>query len=391
MQRMACYRDAPVRAARCTEQATFEQERAYPEKSPKAHCTIFEPEHELSYMESVRVLHPPSDDPAERTKCILASLASIPSINRISGVGAPSGHSGISDDPILAKYNQERYTNNVLELHRQYQSMQQSKREEEQRQAAAAEAERQRKLNVLQHYCGKYDERVAKLVQFGPKFNAEITKLGDAFERGDLFTLCQAITAFVDEVVEPAYAILQEMPAEIALETSGAAKLKDAWPLEKMDQVLERFTAPNLSVFSDEVQNMIGYMMQGFRAVCTPILNAVPLVNPLGEPPTLPFSTKPVQVPFTHYMATAPAASQSAAQTHPQPSAPEGPNAGKNFASFADLINNKEAQVPNIQIASPSFDGSGPFGTASISSTPAGDPSSRGSTSAPSNDNKVQG
>lgn len=357
----------------------------------KAHCTISEPEPQLSYLESVRVLHPPSDDPAERTKSILASLASIPSINRISGVGAPSGHSGISDDPILARYNQERHTNNVLELHRQYQSMQRSKWEEEQRQAAAAEAERQRKLNVLQHYCGKYDERMAKLVQFGPKFNAEINKLEDAFERGDLPTLCQAIAALVDEVVEPAHAILQEMPAEIALETSGAAQLKNAWPLEKMDQVLQRFTASNLSVFSDEVQNMIGYMMQGFRVVCTPILNAVPLVNPLGEPPALPFVAKPIQVPFTHYMATATAASRSAPHTHPQPTAPEGPNAGKNFASFADLINNKEAQNPDIKITPPSFDGSAPSGTASSSSTSAGDPSSGGNTSAPSNDNKVQG
>ncbi|KAH7069589.1 hypothetical protein BKA63DRAFT_421401 [Paraphoma chrysanthemicola] len=342
------------------QQTSLPEDHKVPRDVPK-------PEPQLSYMDSVRLQHPPSNDPAERNKSVLELLASIPSFSNVTGVGAPSDHSGISDDPVLAKFNQDRQTSHILQLHQEYQAKQRAQWWEQKHQEAEAEAERQRKVAIFQHFCSRYDERVAKLVQLGPKFHAEITNFDHAFEQGDLNLLCEAITALVTQIIEPAHAILQEMPAEIALETVGATELMNAWPLDKVDDNLQQFTGPNMSNFNNETQHMLNYMMQGFHAICAPIFKAVPLANPLNPAPSLPFEAKPISVPFMHVSADAPAPMtlQPALQpqTQPQPEsqqlASEDQNVGKNFASFADLIkSNAQAQVPSITVTPPSFGGS---------------------------------
>jgi hypothetical protein len=59
-------------------------------------------------MDEVRFVCPTSEDPVERGKRIQEGLATIPGPERMQlGVGLASGHWGIDDDPVLAKYNQE--------------------------------------------------------------------------------------------------------------------------------------------------------------------------------------------------------------------------------------------------------------------------------------------
>ncbi|KAH7070084.1 hypothetical protein FB567DRAFT_539835 [Paraphoma chrysanthemicola] len=366
---------------------------------PKIQREVPKPEPQLSYMESVRSKHPPSEDPAKRNKSVFDMLASIPSLSNVTGVGAPSGHSGISDDPVLAKFNQDRHISHILELHQESQANQRAQWLEQQRQEAKAEAERQRKVAIFQHFCSRYDERVAKLVQLGPKFHAEMTKFDHAFEQDDLNLFCEAITALVTQVIEPAHAILQEMPAEIALETMGATELMNAWPLDKVDNILQQYTGPNMSNFNDETQHMLNYMMQGFHAICAPIFKAVPLANPLNQAPSQPFEAKPISVSFMHHpnAAPAPMTSQPKLQHQPQPQsesqplAHAGQNADKNFASLADLIkSNAQAQVPAITITPPSFGGSILSGLAPTGTFHTSDDTSSGTTNPPSSDsNKV--
>jgi len=342
---------------------------------PKVHYTLPEAQPNLSYMDSVRVLHPASDDPEERRKRTQTTLDSILGPGRKNtGVGLPSGHSGINEDPIFSKYYQEKKTEGMLELHQEYQLKQRRQWEEQQRQAQEQETSRLMKLAVYEKFCEFYDTRVAKLAQFGPKLDTEINKLLEAFDNGNEVSLKQAVIVLLSEVLEPANQIFEEMKKEIMLESLGAEVLKSAWPLAGIDKVLDTFNAPNMSSFNDSYQAALGYMLQGLRAVCQPILSAVPLVNPLGDPPAQPFVAAPIPVNFETYVA-------SAQRKQPAVPAPEDPNAGKNFRSFADLLKGKEdtsgdqPQVPNIAVTPPSVQNGGA-------------PSGSGS---PPNDNKALG
>jgi hypothetical protein len=335
-------------------------------------------------MEEMRALYPTSDDHEERRERTAATLESILGPQRMSAsVGLPSGDSGISNDPVLAQYYEEKNIYHTLELWQGYQEYQRRLWEEHQSKVAEQEAERQRKIVLLEHYCSKYDQRVLKLVQFGPKINTEITKLLQAFENGDLESLQHATITLITETLEPANSIFEKMKEEIALEELGAQELMNAWPLNGIDTVLNVFKDETLSVFGDEVQEALRYMLQGLRALCKPVLSAVPLTIAFNEEVTPIFAATPIPIPFYDYAASVntrlppqiqpqfiqqqfQAAQQQsqasqqppqASQQHsripqqqpqaPQAVSPEGVNAGKNFASFADLT--KAAKVSSSE------------------------------------------
>ncbi|KAF2029872.1 hypothetical protein EK21DRAFT_112548 [Setomelanomma holmii] len=390
--RLAWYRDAPARAARRAEEAVRHQEFMSRYKPAKVDFTLPEPQPKPSYMDSVRIFYPPSDDPAHRAKHTNTLFSSIPTISGVSGVGLPSGHTGIDQDPVLAKYNQDKHVGHVLELHSEYQNMQRRQLAKQQRQQAIKDEQRQAKLLEFKLYCDKHDRRVVQLMQYGPKFREEMNKLEHAFENGELAALGQTIHFLVTHIIEPGHIILEEMPEEIKLETMGANELKNTWPLDKIDQMLKRFSPANLSVFNDDIQFAVQYLAQGLMVICKPVLDAVDLVNSLNDPKPLPFVTQPIPVPFSHYMATASTSSQPAPQLQPQiqTSAPASENAGKNFSSFGDLLNStNNNQVPEIKITPPSDAGNTSIGSTLFGQAPSGVNSTSNTTSAPSSPHKV--
>ncbi|KAF2825242.1 hypothetical protein CC86DRAFT_407464 [Ophiobolus disseminans] len=335
---------------------TKERSNTYHGGMPKIHYTLAEAQPKSSYMESVRTLHPTSDDYEERRKRTAATLNSILGPERANvGVGLPSGHSGNTEDPILSNYHYEKNFNDILDLHQEYQLQQRRQWEERQRRAEEKEIIRTKKLALLEAACTLYDTRVAKLAEYGPKLDTEITKLLTAFDGGDTVTFPQAATALINEVLEPAAAIFEEMKNEILLESTGAEILKNAWPLPSISKVLETFNAPVLSRFTDTYMYAVSHMLQGFLAITQPIHSAVPLTNPLGDEEALPFVAAPIPVNFQTYAASvqrkqADVAAPVAVLT------PEGPNTGKNFTSFAALVASNRAHppVPAITITPPS-------------------------------------
>jgi hypothetical protein len=275
---------APDRAACHAGKAWLNTQRNTPRRTSCITDNIPEPQCEADYMKELQALHPASDDYEERRKRTTATLEFILGPERMaSGVGLPSGHSGISDDPVLTNYYKEKHINHTLDLWQGYQDYQGRQWEEQQRKLAEQEAERQRKIVLLEHYCSKYDQRILELVQFGPKINADITKLLHAFENGDLKSLQQATITLINEVLEPVNSIFEDMKKEIALEELGAQELKNAWPLDGIDMVMNVFKKETLSAFAGEFQVALSYLLQGFRALYKPILSAVPLTNPLNE------------------------------------------------------------------------------------------------------------
>jgi hypothetical protein len=258
------------------------------------------------------------------------------------GVGLPSGHSGLEDDPVLAKYNQDRCITNVLTQHQQQQAMQRQRWEEQQRLAAQQweeqqrfiaeqEAERAQKVMMFEHHFAIYKEQVHALCLRGPSFTEMVTKLVVAFDNGDLSGLQQAVGILTNGFLEPIYAALESMKQSIALEQLGALELKNAWPLEGIDHILTMFDDASAAHFSIEFRLAIGYMLQGLRAVCQPVLNAQPMPDLFSSAGPAKSSTPQQQ---QQVVAAKPPQPQQASQNDHTIS-PPGVNAGKNFSSFA--------------------------------------------------------
>jgi hypothetical protein len=262
-------RQDDVRRATLRAEYAAYQERTDYRNMPKVHYTKPVAQAKPSYMETLRKLFPPIEDHEERYKHREAILTNMLGPERMKlGVGLPSGHTGIEQEPTLVEYNRERRINETLELHREYQLQQRRQAEELQRKEQAQEEERIRKLVILQQAGIIYEGRVMKLAQFGSTMDAQLTKMLAAIENSDYVSLERAITALVSHVLEPAKDIYAEMDREIKLESLGADTLKSAWPLATIDKVLKTFIAPNLSFFNDSYQAAIGYMLQNLRAIC---------------------------------------------------------------------------------------------------------------------------
>jgi hypothetical protein len=369
---VAYQRNAPARATLRLE-ADQRKKRYQPvSKPPVITRTITETQPKRDYMTKVRALHPASDDPDERMKRTSAMLESILGPERMNaGVGLPSGHSGINNDPVLTKHNHEQFINHTLSLHHEYQTIQRQQWEAEQRNAAEKEAERQRKAILLDHYWSEYVQQVANLAQFGSSFCSTITYLLQAFDEGNLDALHQGTVDLINNVLIPSNNILEEMKKAIMLETMGAQSLSEAWPVNDVDRLLTVLDAQTLSQFTEDFQNTLGYMLQGLRAICQPILTAVPFENPLNEQPPPLFQAAPIPITFKDYAKQKSQQSQQPnqpyqlLQTQQQTQdavAPEDDNAGKNFGSFADLMNatkgatqGNNQTVPSINIIPPSF------------------------------------
>jgi hypothetical protein len=359
-ERAAAYqRNAPARAALRLE---AEQRTKHCElilKPPVLVVTriVTESQSDRDYMTELRALHPASDDPDERRQHTSTVLESILGPERMNaGVGLPSGHSGINNDDVLAKYNHDQFVKHTLSLYDEYQAVQRQQWEIEQRHAAEKKAERERKAVLLDHYWSEYVQQVANLAQLGPVFCSNITYLLQAFDGGNLDALHQSTIGIIEDVLIPSNEILEEMKKYILLETMGAQSLSEAWPLDDVDRVLTIFDAPTLSQFKDNFQYTLNYMLQALRDICQPILAAVPFENPLNEQPTHTFKAAPIPIIFEDWV-------KQKSQQEQQPqnvAAPTDANAGKNFGSFTDLLkaSNGGTQgnghaVPDITITPP--------------------------------------
>jgi hypothetical protein len=394
---MAYRRAAPARAARRREaelrKKRFEEKfNARTTPTPYVAPESLSSDRSDSYMAELRERYPPIEDPVERSKHLHATLASIPRAGLVSaGVGLPSGHSGISGDPILAKYNQDRFVSDVLSHHQDYQALVRQQQEAEQRQAAEREAEYQRKIVLLEYHWLQYKERVAQLMHLGPVISSHLAYLFGAAEQVNLEALHQAAHALINDVLNPANIIFEDMRKEIMLETIGAESLKEAWPLNDFERTLIAVDDQTLSQLPDIVQHTLGSVLQGLQTARQFILEAKPFENPLAEQQPHAFETRPIQptfmdfakknsqqeqqslqsyygTPNQQYFRTyqglstqqaLPSFQAQQAQQLPQAAAaPQGDNAGKNFASFADLTkatNQHEASIFALSKAPGSF------------------------------------
>jgi hypothetical protein len=112
---------------------------------PHGTYTPLEAEPKLSCIEKCQAQYPASEGHAERRKLISNTPSCIPSLGPLTtGVGLPSGHSAIAEDPFLAQYTEDERVRETMERNRNNQINLQRQLLEQQRQAADQEAERRR-------------------------------------------------------------------------------------------------------------------------------------------------------------------------------------------------------------------------------------------------------
>jgi hypothetical protein len=274
-----------------------------PARHPKVTYTRPEPARKLSYMEETRILYPLIEDPEERRLHQEKILASIISPERLAlGLGTPSGHTGIENDPVLQQYYKERKEHDIWNAFNEWQANQLRQREEVQRRHDEPKAETERKRVLLEHFCSLYDQRVEKLAFLGPQMLATITATSQAIDSNNFEHFIHSVSG-MNRILDAAAEIYTEMQREITLEQKGAQKLNESWPLEAFDQTFKNLekVIPTLNA---DVQGPVGWMLQSIRNVCHPIVTAQPFSNPLANESSLPFVVQPIPISFEHFLAT---------------------------------------------------------------------------------------
>lgn len=206
--------------------------------------------------------------------------------------------------------------------------------EDEERKIAAQAAERAKKITVFEHFWGIYQERVRKLMSAGSQFIVEINQVLAAYDSGNVEGLYEAAHILNNNTLEPLLALLDEMKPQIVLESMGAQEFRNAWPLGSVDGLLTILSSDLLSSLPHEAHNAVGYMLQSLRAICQPIMDAVPLENPLDEPEPHVFGAKPIPLPaFQHWESE----KMKKEEKEVKRESPKEENEAKNFSSFAAM------------------------------------------------------
>ncbi|KAH3914089.1 hypothetical protein HBI56_053540 [Parastagonospora nodorum] len=408
---------APARAAQRAKAARAEAARAEAVRTAELRkskammntpSTYQDHRFKTDYMEEMRSAYPASENHMERSNRIQAGLASILGPERMGlGVGLPSGHSGIDNDPVLAKHNTDKRIQDTKDVYEQYQAMLRQQCEQQQHREAEEAAAQQSKQTELDAYRFMYKRRIEQLLALSPEFHTQAMGILQAYEQGNFHELQWALSEIISNVLEPACKIFEEMQGETMLELFGANELKNAWPLEAIDRIFTVFDEQAAAQFPENEQNGLGYMIRCIQFICKPIVTAREWIDPLMQQASsnLPFVAAPIPISFEQFAASVGAppppqqpqdfallaqqprqSLQHAHSYHQQPQvlqqaynyqpvrsyqqpqvqqvqqvqpqvqqiqAPEqAADTGKNFDSFSDLLKaskaNKEAQAPFI-------------------------------------------
>jgi len=231
-----------------------------------------------------RSLHvKPSSEPAqdvpayeesheERRKFIDHRLAAILGPERMKTPALlPSGHNPM--DPVIAQHNEYMYQQNVL-------NQWESHKAEQRRQAEEAEATRQQIQGQVKYYRDRYILRLEKLVSFGTPLARGIDHFEAVMLPLDEWEAASIVHVLTWQILNPIQDLLNDCAKEIPLEHVGAQELKNAWPMERMEDLL---------TFLQHQYYLPGEIIDmGMRldAVLKAVYNPTPFVDPLAPKPT---------------------------------------------------------------------------------------------------------
>jgi hypothetical protein len=171
----------------------------------------------------------------------------------------PSGHNPM--EPNTAEYNQQVWTNNILNTWAAYKD----------------EVARQELEVLMKHYVVRYDQRVDRLVAYGPHLTKGIDEFLAAMQVGNFTCAENVVDEYTAQVLEPIDQLLKLIIPDIPLESIGANKLKAAWDMSRFHALFNYLNQKN------NVHPKMAYMAQKLNSFKNAIANSKLFVSPLAN------------------------------------------------------------------------------------------------------------
>ncbi|KAI4950234.1 hypothetical protein J4E91_004890 [Alternaria rosae] len=194
----------------------------------------------------------------------------------------PSGHNPM--EPVIAEYNQRRATIGLLNQFEAHRAEAQRQYNEQMRLAREQEAARLKTKVLLDYYKNVYQGRIDVLAWHTGDMLSGIDRLEYLIQNGEPWEVTKVVQVLTHQVFEPVKRLLEEFDADIPLDPEGAQRLKQAWPIARLQALYDFLLGKSNGLDPQTVR-----MAQCIEEILRRLNNPTVFVNPLA-PKSQPFS-----------------------------------------------------------------------------------------------------
>ncbi|KAI4605117.1 hypothetical protein J4E83_010853 [Alternaria metachromatica] len=194
----------------------------------------------------------------------------------------PSGHNPM--EPVIAEHNQRMATISLLSQFEAHKVDVQRQYDEQIRLAREEEVTRLKTQILLGHYKDVYKGRINVLAWHTGHMLEGIDRLEHLLQTGEQWEVARVVQVLTHQVFEPVKRVLEEFDADIPLDPDGAQKLKEAWPMARLQALYDFLLGRSNNL---DLQTM--RMAQCIEEILRRLNNPTVFVDPLAPKPQ-PFS-----------------------------------------------------------------------------------------------------
>ncbi|KAI4906040.1 hypothetical protein J4E90_010955 [Alternaria incomplexa] len=190
----------------------------------------------------------------------------------------PSGHNPM--EPVIAEHNQRMATISLLNQFEAHKADVERQHHEQIRLAREEEATRLKTQILLGHYKDVYKGRINVLAWHTGHMLEGIDRLEHLLQTGEQWEVAKVVQVLTHQVFEPVKRVLEEFDADIPLDPDGAQKLKEAWPMARL-QGLYDFLLGRSNNLDSQTMRMAQCIEEILRRLNSPTV----FVDPLAPKP----------------------------------------------------------------------------------------------------------
>jgi len=195
----------------------------------------------------------------------------------------PSGHNPM--EPVISEHNQRMATISLLSQFEAHKVEVQRQHDEQIRLAREEEVTRLKTQILLGHYKDVYKGRINVLAWHTGHMLQGIDQLEHLLQTGEQWKAAKVVQVLTHQVFEPVKRVLEEFDADIPLDPDGAQKLKEAWPMARL-QALYDFLLGRSNNLDLQTMRMAQCIEEILRRLNNPTVFVDPLApkpQPLGD------------------------------------------------------------------------------------------------------------
>ncbi|KAH6865479.1 hypothetical protein BKA58DRAFT_442260 [Alternaria rosae] len=175
--------------------------------------------------------------PEERRAYVREKLTNVLGEEKMRAPILPSGHNPM--EPVIAEYNQCMATIGLLNQFKAHRAEAQRQYNEQMRLAREEEAARLNTKVLLDYYKNVYQGRIDVLAWHTGDMLSGIERLEYLIQNGELWEVTKVVQVLTHQVFEPVKRLLEEFDADIPLDPEGAQRLKQAWPMARLQALYD--------------------------------------------------------------------------------------------------------------------------------------------------------